>query len=176
LKESQVWQGLSPTQQTEAEQACANVRRVLEQRKSLGGTTGVAAAISAAISLRHPLLVYPLGSLEPPSPLFYTDSRGHPLENESQHGQSSTASGDRRYPGVLLLRPGSTVEAVYNALKTPPLYAAAGEFVRAECWDCAGEAPMKRPLRKLESVVAATQMLRIMTNRKSKWQQAAMGK
>eukprot|EP00050_Salpingoeca_kvevrii_P008858 m.305526 g.305526 ORF g.305526 m.305526 type:complete len:260 (-) comp17941_c0_seq1:1110-1889(-) len=89
------------------------------------GDSGVLAAMNAAVALRDPLVVYPVADLSSCS--SYAQSGG---------GGSAVGRAGREAAGVLrdalLMRPGSTVEDLYTALKRAPLNLVTGDFVRAE--------------------------------------------
>jgi ribosome-binding ATPase YchF (GTP1/OBG family) len=69
---------------------------------------------------------------------------------------------------VLLMRPGSTVEDVFFALKR--LGGLGGEFVRAEAFSGRPGGSKPKPIPKHELITAETCVIKIMSNKKSSWQ------
>jgi hypothetical protein len=67
---------------------------------------------------------------------------------------------------VLVMKPGSTVDDCYVALKR--LGAVAGDFVRAEAAGDIGLAPKQVP--KNQVMTKSLRILKVMTKRKSSWQ------
>jgi hypothetical protein len=117
-------------------------------------STGVAGAINAAVALAQPLLVYPVLDLATCASLpLHEGSRGAILQH------------------CLLMKPGSSVQDVYTVLKRPPFQALSGDYVRGECLDRSKAPAATHPLRKTDPLTAATAVVKIMTNRKSNWQQ-----
>jgi len=117
------------------------------------GSTGVLEAVSAAVALRAPTLAFPVGDLDSLAPIAWgAGAAPAPLRD------------------CVVLKPGSTVDDVFQALKRPPNARLAGEFVRAEGMGAARE--RRRQLRKDDVVSFENEscILRIMTNRKSQWQ------
>eukprot|EP01012_Entosiphon_sulcatum_P003841 TRINITY_DN11373_c2_g4_i1.p1 TRINITY_DN11373_c2_g4~~TRINITY_DN11373_c2_g4_i1.p1 ORF type:complete len:885 (-),score=119.98 TRINITY_DN11373_c2_g4_i1:90-2654(-) len=111
------------------------------------GTTGVAAALSTAVSLRSPLFVFPVTNVETCLSL--------PSESAPQ----------AYLRDCVPLRPGSTVEDTYEVLKQ--LRMVEGNFVRAH-----GRGPDGKPvtLRKTELVTTGS-VVQILTNKRAPWQQ-----
>ena len=117
---------------------------------------GVMTSISAAVYLKSPVLVYPVQDLETEAPVGWSDN---------QHG---------RVPALqdcLLLRPGSIVYELYEALKRGALGAGAavlqGDFVRAEGRGL--HQGSKRIQLSKDSVINSTNcVIRIDTNRKAR--------
>lgn len=151
LKEAS--QTLPSKDQAALKEAVQHYERLRAGVACLNHTTGVVAAVNAAVALRQPLLVFPVADLDELQPLA--------LNADAEYGDEAPC---------LLMYPGATANDVFVALKT--LKILSGEFVRAECWDYADAAsPSKRPLRKQEVLTTATQIISIMTNRKARWQQ-----
>jgi len=113
--------------------------------------TGVLRTINRAVSLREPLLVYPVSS--------------------AKSCRSVTSDDDLLFD-CLLMRPGSTVEDLYNVLKRLSLLK--GDYVRGETRDGVGQI---RPLRKSERLVSNSSeginnnnIVAISVNKKISWQ------
>jgi ribosome-binding ATPase len=148
----------------------------LQKCLSCWGSTGVLEAISEAVKLKPPVLVYPVLDLDSELPIGWTAS----MTNE-------IVASNGRMPilrDCLQFKQGSTVDDVFEALKHGALSHASiqGDFIRAE-----GKPIRKVPLSSLahtgkesrkhqlkrESVVDETNaILRIQTNKKSVWQQS----
>eukprot|EP00934_Nitzschia_sp_Nitz4_P009047 Nitzschia sp. Nitz4//scaffold158_size52425//28445//31267//NITZ4_006859-RA/size52425-processed-gene-0.8-mRNA-1//1//CDS//3329537513//9037//frame0 len=75
-------------------------------------------------------------------------------------------SSNQKLRDVLLMKPGSTVEDVFYALKK--LGAIGGEFVRAEAAENIGDKP--KPIPKLEVMERKYRIIKIMSNRRAAWQ------
>eukprot|EP00041_Stephanoeca_diplocostata_P037094 m.1386560 g.1386560 ORF g.1386560 m.1386560 type:complete len:971 (-) comp24976_c0_seq2:3936-6848(-) len=130
------------------------------------GSTGIMEAISAAVHLKPPVVVYPVVSLD------------------TLQSVPMLAATSKTKPGVLsesvLMYPGSTVEDLYVALKNRG--AVTGDFVRAEALVVvadrapdsaafAGEHVAKHPVRKDDTLSSyPLGVFCIMTNRKVAWQ------
>jgi ribosome-binding ATPase YchF (GTP1/OBG family)/predicted esterase len=135
-------------------------------------SSGVLAAVNAAVALRSPLYVYPVANLdcctcEGPVPgdqaMEGRGVRGGWQRKAEEQGGEGAAAVLR---DCMMLRPGSSVFDVYEALKRPPWNLVAGDFVRAEARVAGGE---RRPLKKTELVVNGS-VLKIFTNKKARWQ------
>lgn len=155
-------------------------------RRVLGpyGGTGVLAALSAALALKQPSLVFPVADLrtgESLRPLGFV--RDGTLAAEAGSGPPPASSleayaRELRATGVegpspvlrdcLVLHTGATVENAYQALKRQPLAFLEGDFVRAEGLVMGSQPPPSRPLRKDEQLTWA--VVRVMTNRRAHWQ------
>lgn len=118
------------------------------------GCLGVLESISAAVSLRPPLLVYPVSDLD------------------SEVGLGGGGGGEGKCPDCVLMKPGSTVLDCFEALKRGAVEGARlqGEFVRAEARSLDPFA-RKRLLGRDAELSAGYPVLRIMSNRKSVWQE-----
>ena len=120
------------------------------------GGTGVLAAVSQAVALRPPVLVYPVCDLE----TLKTSNK-----DTDQLSQ------------CVVFKPGSTVFDVYEALKRRSTGASIGatanagrgmgEYVRAEALT---EKGLRSVLKKDELVGEHNCVMRIMTNKKVAWQ------
>lgn len=150
---------------------------------------GVWMCLQSAMSLREPVLVFPVSDLETYEPLSsLTDlaindpslpTRGMIACLKAAGGsipsmwQETTAMYQQNSKGVrhvlrdvLVLKPGSTVEDAFLSLKgTGSLR---GEFVRAEAASRIGEKP--KPIRKDDRLGKHNRILKIMTTRRREWQ------
>ena len=154
---------------------------------------GVWNCLQSAMSLREPILVFPVIDMTSYEPLpgmtnYATRDASLPSSGfthclESAGGRKPTLWDDERnmyhlpdisnkitdlrfrqpLRDVLVMKPGSTVEDVFNRLKS--LGALRGEYVRAEGAGNIGEKP--RLVRKEERIDKNNRILRIMTNRKT---------
>jgi hypothetical protein len=99
------------------------------------------------------------------APTEWDSDAGHYFVSKAGSGKKtvSNAAGLR---DAILMKPGSTVENVFLALKK--LGALSGEFVRAEASGEIG-APAK-PIPKHQVVTRETRILKIMTNKRTTWQ------
>lgn len=149
--------------------------------------------LQSAISLRQPLLVFPVmdhttyaplpgmlkyatsdPSLPSPGMIACLEAGGGnaPTEWISSSGQYAKANSSSKsistscLRDAILMKPGSTVEDVFLALKR--LGALSGEFVRAEASGEIG-APVK-PIPKHKIITKGTRILKIMTNKRTSWQ------
>jgi len=114
------------------------------------GCLGVLESISAAVSLRPPLLVYPVS------------------DADSEAG----LGGGEKCPDCILMKPGSTVLDCFEALKRGAVEGTRlqGEFVRAEARSL-DPTSRKKLLGRDAELSADYPVLRIMSNRKSVWQE-----
>jgi hypothetical protein len=153
--------------------------------------SGVWECLTSAMMLREPILVFPVSDMTTyaplpgmhkpavespslPSPGMVTcikASGGKPPTcwNEQQRGyglqdKSKTAGSALR--DVVVMKPGSTVEDVFLALKRQG--ALGGEFVRAEGAGKIGEKP--KPVPKHEPIGKHNRILKIMSNKRTQWQ------
>jgi hypothetical protein len=129
------------------------------------GGTGVLAALSAAVARRCPLFVLPV-----------TDAQACCSPGAAAHAGDATAADAAAEPPALrecvMLRPGSTLEEAFGALRRAGL--ADGELVRAE--RVALEPPPRRAavLRKEEGALRESMLvLRIATSKRAPWQKKA---
>ncbi|KAJ3283824.1 hypothetical protein HDU79_008740 [Rhizoclosmatium sp. JEL0117] len=109
--------------------------------------TGVDAALTAAIMLRAPVFCFPVEDLESLAPLVF-------------NGTSSSC---------LPMKPGSTVFDVFELLAHGPEAVLNGQFVRAEAVALDGSG--KRPVKKETEIDEHSAIVKLMSNRKSRWQQ-----
>ncbi len=146
--------------------------------------------LQSAMTLREPILVFPVNDMttyEPLPGMAQSATRDSSLPN---HGFISciTAAGgtapsqwnsdrkmyiaggkeSKRYAlrDALLLKAGSTVDSVFSALKG--LGALEGEFVRAEAASEIGDKP--NPVSKSQVIDKTNRILRIMTTKRREWQ------
>lgn len=145
---------------------------------------GVWQCLQSAISLRAPVLVFPVSDMTTYAPLpgmmrLATEDASLPSAAmvgciESAGGTSPSlwdgggygTKSDDRLRDVLVMKPGSCVEDVFLALKR--MGALGGEFVRAEG---AGEIGEKAKLvPKQERLHRGNRILKIMTNKRREWQ------
>jgi hypothetical protein len=142
-------------------------------------STGVMEAISAAVKLNPPVLVYPVSDLETELPVGWTSSMSLTTERiNSPIGKSDIDSNDNsktthsvQLQDCLQFKPGSNVEDVYDALKRGVLehVTITGDFVRAEGKSIDNK--IERHLLRRETIINCTNnILKIQTNRKSVWQ------
>ena len=117
----------------------------------LGGT-GVLAAMTAAVQLRPPTVVFPVQSLDMLLAV--------PVMGEARWRDSGVLA------EPVLLRPDSRTEDLHAVLCRPPLAALAGDYVRAEYLTAAGA----RQLLRKDEVLAPGTIACVMTNRKVAWQ------
>ena len=119
----------------------------------LWGSSGVLEAISAAVSLRPPLLVYPVED----------------LDSEAEVGGGSDAP--ERLPDCIILKPGSTVMEAFEALKRGSLshVRLTSEFVRAEGRGL-DTASRRRVLGRDAVLGPDCNVLKLSANKKSAWQ------
>ncbi|KAI2501634.1 50S ribosome-binding GTPase [Fragilaria crotonensis] len=146
---------------------------------------GVWQCLQSAMSLREPVLVFPVSDLTTYSPLpgmtrvaiedASLPSPGMVACLLAAGGSSPTLWKDGSYIAssaqvklrdVLVMKPGSTVEDVFLSLKR--LGALGGEFVRAEGAGNLGEKGKLVP--KHEVITRSNRILKIMTNKRREWQ------
>jgi hypothetical protein len=149
------------------------------------------ACLTSALSLREPVLVFPVVDMISYAPLPGLDrcaaedaslpsvgmircieaSGGHrPSCFDTKIGNYAVPnkenSSHQKLRDFLLMKPGSTVEDLFLSLKRRgALY---GEFVRAEASCNIGDKP--RPVPKLEIVSRSIRIIKIMSNKRSAWQ------
>lgn len=128
------------------------------------GSTGVLEAISEAVKLKPPVLCYPVGDLDAETPVAWTASLI--AGNEPQLASAPILR------DCLQLKPGSTVEDLFEALKRGALRNATmhGDFVRAEGRGLERDASKKVQLRRDSVLTESNCVVRLMANRKSVWQ------
>jgi len=127
--------------------------RLEEARKAvLGplGSTGVLEAISTSVMLRKPTFICPVADFTSCAGVLVEGKRGGVLCS------------------ALVLRPQSTVEEAFSALKAEGF--AAGEFVRAELLKEISPAVSHRVAKKEDRLGPGTQVLRVVTSKKAAWQ------
>jgi ribosome-binding ATPase YchF (GTP1/OBG family) len=126
------------------------------------GSTGVLDAVSTAVGLRDPILVYPVSDIR----------KGLPL---------GAPNADSKYLDCLCALPGSTIEDLYEALKRGAVEGVRveGDFILAEAaplvtsrnTDLASTlAPHTKQLGKDAELSTAVAVVKVMTNRKASWQ------
>lgn len=163
------WSALAADKRT---RVCAAVDAYRATVLSPFGSTGILDAISAAVDLKPPVVVYPVSSLDTLQSVPLIAGAGKP-----KAGALSES---------LLMYPGSTVEDLYVALKNRG--AVTGDFVRAEALVLVADrtppgAPTdsaaahddvsvaKHPVRKDDALsLYPLGVFCIMTNRKVSWQ------
>ncbi|KAJ3208715.1 hypothetical protein HDU67_006584 [Dinochytrium kinnereticum] len=124
------------------------------------GGTGVLTALTAAVMLRPPVICHPVEDLESvtpiPPPFLRSDGAPHALTcfNVSQDG------------AYVAVKPGTTVLDVFKALTHDGVFA--GQYVRSEGMKRDGT--MRRPLKKETEIEEASAVVRLMGNRRSRWQ------
>ena len=127
----------------------AERKEVLRVLSELGGT-GVLDVFTRAVALKPPLVLFPV------------------RDTESCRGVGADCA--KTLATCVLMHPGSTPEDLYSALKGPPLYALAGDYVRAEARSTGGST---QPLKKEQPIPGTVQVICVQTNRKSVWQSSA---
>ena len=144
--------------------------RVVEAKFGADALDGVLRAISAAVMLRPPVLCFPVSDLATELPI------GSNAVDTGAGGSSGIIVGTSgsRLSDCILLKPGSTVEDVYLALKRGelPHIRLSGDFVRAE----GKSLDVSSRHRQLGRDVVLDEnncIIRIQTNRKSVWQAEA---
>lgn len=147
--------------------------------------------LTSAMMLREPVLVFPVSDMTTYTPLMSLNKEaiGNPslpskgmircikasggssptCWNDSQEGYflpSKKEIAENKLRDVILMKPGSTVEDVFFALKN--LGALSGDFVRAEAACRLGDKP--KPIPKNEIIGRKSRILKIMSNKRSAWQ------
>jgi ribosome-binding ATPase len=145
----------------------------LQRCLSSWGSTGVLEAISEAIKLKPPVLVYPVNDLDSEMPIGWTASMTNELSSSGAHPPILR--------DCLQLKQGSTVDDVFEALKHGALPHASiqGDFIRAEGKTIVkgplsgtNKEPRKHQLKRETVVDESNAVIRIQTNKKSVWQQS----
>lgn len=111
------------------------------------GDTGVLQALSQAVSLRSPVYAFPVNCLD-----------------TCQSISVITKEKPQILRDCIVLKPGTTVEKLFNILLYPPVSLLAGEYVRAEGVSSKG---VKSVLHKHDIVNETNQILKIMSTRKA---------
>ena len=173
------------------------VRQEMSGSKQGGAVSpplGVWKCLTAAMALREPILVFPVSDLVTFAPMPGLNkaavedpslpSKGMIQCIKAAGGSPPTcwSPADEQYiiPGkshkvhaasklrdVLMMKPGSTVEDVFLALKR--LGGLSGEFVRAEaCSGAPGDKP--KPIPKAEVMSRKICVIKIMSNKRTAWQ------
>ena len=166
----------------------------LKQKEAVSPPLGVWKCLTAAMSLREPILVFPVSDLVTlaPMPGLNKSAVEDPSLPSMGMIQCIKAAGgvpptcwsstDEQYTmptknhkkddagklrDVLMMKPGSTVEDVFLSLKR--LGALTGEFVRAEaCSGAPGDKP--KPIPKMEVMSRKICVIKIMSNKRTAWQ------
>lgn len=146
---------------------------------------GVWQCLQSAMSLREPVLVFPVSdmvtyaplsgmnraaiedaSLPSPGMISCLMAAGGTAPTLWKDGNYLASSSPIKLRDALVMKPGSTVEDVFLSLKR--LGALGGEFVRAEGAGNLGEKAKLVP--KYEVVNRSNRILKIMTNKRREWQ------
>ncbi|KAJ3111715.1 hypothetical protein HDU96_005435 [Phlyctochytrium bullatum] len=140
--------------------------------------TGVLRALTAAVMLRPPRVCHPVEDLEPLVPLHPVTQRV--LATNAAAGASGAAATavkellpcavlDAELGAYVAVKPGTTVGDLFSSLSAGSGAPLQGQFVRCEV--AGREGGPRRVARKEEEVgVGGTAVVRLMSNRKSKWQ------
>jgi len=142
------------------------LRWVQDVMANLGGSTGVLELVNAAVHLRPPLLVFPVADLE-------TCRCEGPVQRQESLGVAGSwfstcaAGSDHILRDVIVMKPGSSVQDVYETMKRPPWQMISGDFIRAECRI---DQEQRKLMKKTDVVNEGTCVLKIMTNKRSCWQ------
>ncbi|GAX85197.1 hypothetical protein CEUSTIGMA_g12616.t1 [Chlamydomonas eustigma] len=110
-------------------------RRVLKQY----GSTGALLALTTAIAMRPPRVVFPVADLQSctaiPARVHTSTATGGGPTGSGAEAKARQAEGShtRVLRDCVLLKPGSTVEDLYWVLKRPPYLLLDGDFVRSDC-------------------------------------------
>jgi len=149
------------------------------------------ACLTSAVSLKEPVLVFPVvdmvsygplpglnrsaaedASLPSDGMICCIERSGGSLPScfDISTGNYSVPkkekSSQQKLRDVLIMKPGTTVEEVFLCLKR--LGALSGEFVRAEAACNIGDKP--RPIPKLDTITRNSRIIKIMSNRRTAWQ------
>ena len=155
--------------------------------------SGVWSTLQASLCLREPTIVFPVSDMSTYAPLagMIEHATGHAsLPNAGMVECLEAAGGEapslwdrdrnQYFPGgneqlsnqkcalrdALVMKPGSTVEDAFLALKT--IGALGGEFVRAEACGNIGDKP--KLIKKDDILNKSNRILKIMTNKRTNWQ------
>eukprot|EP00980_Cylindrotheca_fusiformis_P006873 scaffold1437_cov113-Cylindrotheca_fusiformis.AAC.2 len=167
----------------------------VDSKNETKAPAGVWQCLTSAVQLREPVLVFPVSDMGTYAPLSGLNNRavGDPslpsvgmircitgsggfsptCWKETQYILPSNASKDRmaaaqfhQLRDVIPMKPGSTVADVFLSLKN--IGALSGEFVRAEAAGKIGE--KAKPIPKNTLVGKHNRILKIMTNKRTAWQ------
>jgi hypothetical protein len=132
------------------------------------GSTGVLEAISEAVRLKPPVLCYPVGDIDTETPVAWSASL---IAGNVTSSTDPNVIGAPILRDCLQLKPGSTVEDLFDALKRGVLRNATmhGDFVRAEGRGL-DKKSAKKQLRRDSVLAESNCVIRLMANRKSVWQ------
>ena len=152
---------------------------------------GVWNCLSSAIHMREPVVVFPVSDMATLAPMQSLNKAAvgdpslpsagmvrcieaaggsSPSCWDSETGQYTTISNNAKLRDAILMKPGSTVEDVFLTLKNRG--ALDGEFVRAEASSGEpGERP--KPVSKQEMMTRKNRVIKIMTNKRTQWQNTA---
>ena len=173
----------------------AFVRRHILSEKGNAGTipTGVWQCLQSAVTLREPVLIFPVSDMATYAPLpgllrYASEDASLPsaamvaclessggsapsLWDGTSYNPKGAGHGAQQVPtmalrDVLVMKPGSVTEDVFLALKK--MGALGGEFVRAEGAGEIGEKPKLVP--KHEVLHKGIRILKIMTSKRREWQ------
>mmetsp|Transcript_964 Transcript_964/g.1489 ORF Transcript_964/g.1489 Transcript_964/m.1489 type:complete len:200 (-) Transcript_964:1300-1899(-) len=147
--------------------------------------------LQSAMKLREPVLVFPVLDMESYQPLpgmFNSATRDSSLpslgmiaclkaaggkapsmwdcENKLYYASPGDVQNGQTLRDVLVMKPNSTVEDVFDVLKR--MGALGGEYVRAEAAENIGMKP--NLVKKDELVTRSNRILKIMTTRRREWQ------
>ncbi|KAJ3321433.1 hypothetical protein HDU76_014105 [Blyttiomyces sp. JEL0837] len=121
------------------------------------GSTGVLEALTAAIMLRAPTLCFPVQDFE---------SAGDSVDSSPVTGNGDATRTEMAT--AIALKPGTTVNDVFELISHGPDAKLAGQFVRAE--GTALDGSMRRPLKKETPIDNTCAVVKFMSNKKSRWQ------
>ncbi|KAJ3096609.1 hypothetical protein HDU97_005733 [Phlyctochytrium planicorne] len=127
-------------------------KNILESRSG----TGILQALTAAIMLRPPVVASPVSDLDGMTPL--------PLPTSSSHLCVSFGPGG----SYIALKPGTTISDLFSTLSHGIDAPLAGQYVRAE--GMARDKSGRKMLKKETEVDASCAVVKLMSNRKSRWQ------
>ena len=145
--------------------------------------------LQGAVSLREPILVFPVNDMKSYEPLPGMSNYATRDSSLPNHGfisciaaggcapsqwddqkrsyiPSTKDSAKHALRDVILMKPGSTVDDVFRGLKG--MGCLEGDFVRAEAASRIGEKP--KPVSKFELVGRHNRILKVMTTRRKEWQ------
>ena len=140
------------------------------------GSTGVLQAISAAVALRPPTLVYPVSDLDSEAgivDLSFSPTEALILPDATSASLSRTSLQHQRLPDCIIMKPSSTVLDLFEALKHGGAlgeFRLSGEFVRAEARGL-DEGSRRRVVGRECALGPDLAIIKISTNRKRVWQQ-----
>uniref|UniRef100_A0A7S3R6V4 RWD domain-containing protein n=1 Tax=Dunaliella tertiolecta TaxID=3047 RepID=A0A7S3R6V4_DUNTE len=161
-------------------------RQVAElNRRVLGpfGGTGALLAVSTAVAMRPPAVVFPVGDLNTCTALpARTIATGGGLLLGGEDAKARAAEGPTVLRDAVLMKPGSTPADLFSVLVRPPWQLLEGEFVRAEarvlqCGSSGHQGTHGKPssasrtvLKKDDTLGFSNCVVRIMVNKKGTWQ------